>query len=413
MPRHDLELSNRQRAPLELHHPDGLMVHTKNQLRLRQRGPDGVWNPLGTYTTADLLVQVWKPKAVRQLTGFWAVVQEDVAKGDLVRFRLSIADGATPLYWTGSLWRAPADDSEWNTEAEIDAGISSFPFDGSIGFHVKLISGDGTSTPVFHAFYVFWEAFYDPAEDLLRSVHAKLFEEVEISAEDLVDHVDPADEITLVDPLTAPVWVPEEPIQVFNLANDPGRMNDLFASFDGQTVKLASPQTGQLLIRYRGRLHRAHVSTDADVERETLPAVVIHNIAQNRVRDFLLPDYEEPLRSKGVVRIRTMPSRWRYQLQLQCRSQNPLHDKKLADAVQRAFEEKQFVRSQALDEEFVLTARESKTQVNQTDQQLFMRIVLVDVSVWEWPPQYVDVPMAREFVLNREVLTDFDLNVVE
>lgn len=404
MPRYDVDLSNLQKVPEELADPDGLIVHIERQLRLRQLDADGLWASNGVFTTNSMLVRVWRPTLMTELTGFWAVVTEDVAKGDLVRFRLSNEDGVGVFFWTGTLWREPADDTEWNTEEEIDAGISSFPFDGTMGFHVKLISGDGTSTPIFCALYVFFEARYDPAEDVLRSVVGKITEEVEIQANDLVDLIDPIDEINLGDPDRGPVWAPNEPIQVFNQSNDPGLRTDLFDSLAGKVVKLTTPQTGQLLLRYRGSLQGAHVSTDADAERETLPAVVVHNIANNRVRDFLLAEYEEPLRSKGVVRFRTMPARRHYQLQLQCRSQNSLHDKKLADAVQRIFDEKQFVRSRALDVEFVAVAREAATQVNQTEQQLFMRIVLVDLSVWEWGPAFTDVPMIREFILNREPL---------
>ena len=408
MPRHDFDLGNRQKVPEEIHDPNGLLVHIDNEIRLRKLDSAGSYSPIGTYTTGELLVHTWRPGALAELTGFVGYTEEDEDVGDRVFFRLSTDEGTSQLFWSGSEWRVPTSSSEWNSEDEVDAGIGSFPFAGSISFILKLVTGTGASTPVFKAFYIYWEAWYDPSEDIIRSIHQKLVDEVDIHAKLLVN-VDNSDEISFSSDTGTPIWEPAEPIQVFKPAADPGLQNNLFSSFDGSIVKLVSAQTGELLVRYRGRLRQAHVSTEADFEREELPAVVINNLTESRVRDFLYPDYEEALRSRSVVRVRTMPARHDYRFQLQCLSQWPLHDKKLGDAVRRAFDTNEFVRSIALDEDFTLTGLEAVNQVNRTSDQVFMRIVLMTVSVWEWMPAFEDVPMVTDIVTRSWLLSQSGL----
>lgn len=424
MARHDFDLTNPQRTPEVLEDPNERVIHLANQklLRLKQADVDGNWSPNGTYTTSSLLLEVWKPdaKSMKGLLGF-CIFEEEVnaANGDAILFRLGNQDGAQPLYYDkvtdplNPAWRVPATDAEWNTDSEIDEGIETFPFDGSVATFIKLVSGNGKSTPVFRGFYIFWEVRYDPTEDVIRSIHRKLTEEVFINADTciLVEPGDPTDKIDFDTPDMspddgAPIWRPEEPIAVFNEADDPACQNNLFQSFADGCIQLTSAQEGQLLIQYRGRLDRAHVVSDADFEREELPAVIINNVSQPRTRDYLLSDddWPEPLRSKGIVRLRTNPARHAYNFQIQAPAQYALHDKKLADAVRRAFDTKEFVRSIALDEDFTLVGLETVNQINRVGDQVFTRIVLVSVSVLEWMPGFRDVPMLTDLIVNQRLL---------
>lgn len=416
MARFDFDLTNRQKVPEELEDPAGLLIHLNSEIRLRQMDANGVWDPNGAYTSGSMLLRTWRPDALKELTGFCSIeATQDLVVGDLVLFRLSADEGATLLFWdTATLvWRVPVSDAEWNDEMEIDAGISSFPFAGTLSVFLRLETGNGKSTPKFRAFFIFWEAQYDPTEDVIRSLHKKLLAEVEINAELLlsVPVDEPTDLVDFDNPELGgddqvPIWLPAEPIQVYNLDNDPSKQVDLFDSLVGGRVKLTSSQAGELLIQYRGRLRRAHTAADADFERETLPGVVINNLTQSRVRDFLAPDldFEEPLRSKRISRIRTPPCRHDYSFQIQCIASDSLHDKKLADAVRRAFDTKEFVRSLAIDEDMTLTSNETVNQVNQIGNQIFMRIVLVTINYWEWLPAFRDVPMTIDIVRRDRLL---------
>jgi hypothetical protein len=343
-----------------------------------------------------MIAETWRPGGVIEFLGFWGEVREDEAKGDTVRFRLSADEGVTQLFWdivpATPLWRAPANDTEWNTEQEIDAGISAFPFAGSLTTHVQLASGKGDSSPAYLGHYVLWEVRYNVTEDLIRSIFQKLVEEVEVNA-DFVDELeDPADEVVVVDPL----WALDDPVYVFNRTDDPLLTTNLFLGRSGNTLQLVAPQVGEILVRYRGRLDHAHVAPDADFELQELPAVTIESVTEIRFRDFKVPSVEEPLRSRGIVRLRSEPARHSYAFRLVCTSQDPLHDKILADGVRQAFDEKEWVRSLILDEDFPVIQLETVTQSNRVADQVFTRIVNMAVSVIEWIPNYRDVPMVLD-----------------
>lgn len=368
------------------------LVVIEGVLRLRKLDQDGNWSPVGTYGSGSVQLYSWAPTALRELIGFWAELEEDEDAGDTVRFRFSADDGATVLFWDGAAWRVPVDDSEWNSEDEVDAGISVFPFVCSITPVVKLTSGQGDSSPALRNYNFFWEARYDPTEDILRSIQAKLINEVEVNAEFCAQFETSAQELEILDPL----WDIGDPVQVFNRTTDPCLRTDLFSSRAGNLVTLTSPQEGEILALYRGRLgtNHIHVSTDADYQLQELPAVVISNTTQTEVVDFLVPELHEQLRSRAVVRLRTPFSRQTYSFQIRCLAQDALHDKKLADAVRRAFDTKEFIRSLALDENFPTVGLGPVGQSDQVSDQLYARIVSVDVSVKEWLPGYRDVPMA-------------------
>jgi hypothetical protein len=394
--RHDYILANPHVVPLELVDPAGRMYQAGGKLRLRRTNPvTGLWDPVGVYTTGSLQLETWRPTALRAFLGFCAFVEVDTAAGDFVQFRLSTDEGVTALFWDGAAWRAPADDTEWNDEVEVDEGIGSFPIDCSFTTIVRLVTGAGSSTPTFEGYHVFWEARYDPTEDLLRSIHTKITSEVSVNAEFTTELVDPTVVVDLVDL----VWSINSPVEVYHLTDDPCRRTNLLASYTATTVTLVSAQTGPIVVQFRGTPRSVHVaSSDADFELQSLPAVVIQLVGQNRVRDFLVPYFEEPLRSRGEVLLRSTPARHTYVVRIACPAQYSLHDKKLADAVRRAFDEREWVRLLALDEDATLVGLETVGQTDRLPDQVFMRIVDVSVSVLEWLPHYRAVPMVTQIV---------------
>jgi len=111
------------------------------------------------------------------------------------------------------------------------------------------------------------------------------------------------------------------------------------------------------------------------------------------VHDFKVPFIAEPLRSRGVVRLRTQPARKSYTFHITTAAQDSLHDKLLSDAVRRVFDQREFVRSLVLDRDFPVIDLDTVTQTNRVLDQVFERAVVMTISVLEWMPQYKDVPM--------------------
>jgi hypothetical protein len=402
--RHELIVGDKRDVPISLEDSEEEIAHVDGVLRLRRLDGTGTWSPVGAFGSGEILVEVWRPTALRELTGFWAEVVDDRTVGDLARFRLSADGGATQLFWDGATWRAPADATEWNFEEDVDAGISSFSFVDSVAVFLRLESGDGSGTPSFTGHYIWWESAYDVTEDIVRSIHGKLMSEVAINAEEVFEIAESTDEVNL----TEAAWGVDDPVQVFNTTDDPQMTQDLFSLRVGPLITLTSPQLGVLTIRFRGRLKDAHVASDADFELSRLPVVVIANTAQPRVHDYLAPFFEEPLRSLGVGRIRTFPPRHIYDFMLRCVAQYDLHAKKLADAVRRAFDARQWVRSLALDEEFPLVGLESVTAANAVEDQVFTRTVHARVAVLEWLPSYREVPLATDISLRLHPVGSID-----
>ena len=407
MARHDFFVNNPQQSSTLIEDPDDNVIQVDRVLRLKQKDASGSWNPLGTYGEGQVLLETWRPTLMSELLGFWAVVEEEGL--DQVIFRLSPDEGVTELYWDGSSWRAPADDTEWNAEDEVDEGIAKFPFETSVSVVLKLVSATGATTPKFHGFYIFYEVFYDCTEDLLRSVFEKIEAEVRIPALDQFE-LDVPDNLLEV---TEQPWEIVDSIKVYNLTVDPTRQTNLFVSIAGTTITMTSDQVGVIEVRYHGKLSRSqiHISTDGDFQLQTLPALVIMPQGENRVRDDHESRVEEQLRSLSVVRMRNQPARHEYVLALQCISQFSLHDKKLADSTRRAFDSREWVRSLAIDEEFKLVGVETVNQTNQTQNQLFTRTVQVIVSVLEWLPSFRDVPMVRKLTYRQRVAAEVDFEV--
>lgn len=400
MPRHDVDPASIQLQPDELVDPDDNVIHVNGVVRLKKKGADGSWSPTGVYGSGSLLVDVWRPTLVTELTGFWS--REQDTDNGIVGYRISLDEGHTELFWDGVTW-AEALPGQWNTELELDAGVGSLPKSPSYALIVYLESADGTATPSWHGSYLFYEVDYDPSEDLLRSLYYKIVNEAHVAALDHVFHQ--FEEATLQLDLDTTVWKVNEPIRVYDSENDPQHLDNLFQSFDGTQITLVAPTSGNLAVYYRGtfRPDQVHISTDGDYQLQRLPAVVIYDRTQDRVRDDLEPGFEEQLRSKEVVRIRPNPARHTYNVNIRAISQAVPRDRKSSDAVRRAFDTKEWVRSVALDEEFPLVGVELVTQTNQTREQLFERTVQVQVSILEWLPAARDVPMAFKITQRERV----------
>jgi len=397
MARHDAMVGDTRDFRYEIEDPAGRIAHLQDSLRIRKLNPAGSWDPNGTYTTADLLVQTWSPEALTGLLGFWAWT--DAEGDDAVLFRVSADAGVTDLYWTGSAWVTPTLSTEWNTEEEIDAGVSTFPWEGSITTKVQFVSAAGTTTPSLTGFSYFWEPRYDPTVDLCKSLHKKIVEETWILSDYVFEVTIPDNVIEIKDAL----WDISEPVEVYNLTTDPKKTNNLFSSLSGNIVTLSSQQQGTLHVHYRGNLNESqvHVSSDSDIqELQELPAVIINNPVQARVFDDLLAVDPEQLRSIDTVRMRVRPTRHTYTVPLTCLAQNALQDKQLADAVREALDINEFVRSRATDEEMPLVGLERVSPQQKESDQQFARSIQVSVSVLEHMRRHRDVPMVQEINFN-------------
>ena len=393
MPEHNVNFAE---IP-ELADPSLSLIHAKGGLRIRRKNSAGVFDIRGSFTSGEMVFDTWKPRALQELTGFIAHCHLG-SPDDKILFRLSPDEGATPLVWDGANWVAPGGaNPEWNTVEEIDTGISSFPYTGSLSQIVHLESGNGFTTPVLFSTTIFWEACYDVMVDAVESLVGKLLTEVSICGTYCV-LVDSASSVDVADSL----WLVEEPIKVYNRTNDPNQTTDLFVSLVGTTINFVGPQTGEIFVEYKGRLpiSQIHVISDEDEEFETHPAVIIRTTTTELLFDNRVDRFEEFLLSKGVIRERIPPTEHAVDFVLVCETNHAIHTKKLADAIGRSLRQKEFITSLALDEEYPIIRYGTLGERNQVSDKLLRRMVGFTIVALEWYENFRDVPMATKLCVN-------------
>lgn len=196
-----------------------------------------------------------------------------------VRYKLS--DGVNDLYWDGASWVVAAL-SDWNTEAEVAANISSFPITSEkLGVVVNLGTNDIHTTPTLKAV------------DLLMEVEISYFKSLLVSLMRSFKNSDPIDartslysrgtnQISLTDidhnPNIAAV------VGVFDAQNDPEYQSNLFQSYDStsKVVTLTSSVVSgiPLLVRYKQNVEvYLNFASQDYVELERVPAVVFDRVS--------------------------------------------------------------------------------------------------------------------------------------
>lgn len=180
---------------------------------------------------ADLYVATWvtNPEALKGLTGFHADPASGQPAGASARFRLT--DGATEQYHDGGAWVA-AGASDWNTEAEIAANISTFETPTQeFGVLVNLATTDKTVTPAVEGVCLMMDVDLDYLPSIVGD---SLVPSLRETVRPVIDHAMVVDAggavVALLDLETAYNIVTVE--HAFNYSQDPDLLNDILASYD-------------------------------------------------------------------------------------------------------------------------------------------------------------------------------------
>lgn len=387
------------------------LVHVNRELRIRQLDGSGVYSPSGLYASGRITIDAWHPNALRAVTGFKAY--GDSKGTDAILFRLSPDSGTTEMWWNGTAWVTAVDPvTDWNLEDVVDAHIATFPIGDGITQIVRLVSGNGRTTPALHSTYIFYEALYESTVDLMDSLARTLASSLSIQGVFQVTvpipavppGVTPAPSAVVT--IDDPIWTVNAPILVFNDGTDPHHRNNLFVSMAaGNVITMSSAQTGLLTVFYRGTLDlsKIHIASDMDVELADLPAIVLQTPTATRVRYENTPrdTVEEPLRSRSVVRIRRSPTFQDVMTLIQCNAAYELHARKLRDAVRQFLETLENIRSRALDEPLVRTVIGPITSQNDLKEQTYTFNLATTFTVIDWPTEYSDVPSVTSVLLRQ------------
>lgn len=298
-------------------------------LRLRPRDPEtGRYRPDGVLATGEALLAGPPASGLRSLYGFRADMQQN---GGSVLFRLSTNGGSTFLWYDGAIWTPAAGPTDWNTAEEIDGAIPELsPAPGRhLAVAVRLEPSPAGGSPLLRRVAIYLELEVDFWEDLVRSAKRHLQEGLRIRS--LWRGEAPGvSEVTLDTDLAV-----REPVEAFDLAEDPGRTRDLFAGLSEKTVSLSEEATGLVEVRFTG-LPPVHVAPDVDYQLSEIPSVVLQAPRVTEVRKLRSGDRKlDWALARGLVRERPQPVWLAADLLVSCQSERKRETLAMADALAR------------------------------------------------------------------------------
>lgn len=222
------------------------------------------------------------PRALRGWTAYGDTrsTPKDGNGNQVTAVKYRVNNGTSDLWWSGAAWAAPGA-NDWNTLAEIQANFATFPTTArKIRIVWNLSTTDGTLTPYVARASVLFSADV-PAWDeeaLLRTF-----------VRSLRTNLRPETDVTVSWPTTGTTLAfsaldLEEPpanvqavVGAWNITDDQDMVADLFSSYVGGTVTLASPVTAGKNVRLRVQyIPTVAVTTHPDFDEiASLPAVLV------------------------------------------------------------------------------------------------------------------------------------------
>lgn len=266
------------------------MYDDDSRMGVRLKGVFNKWSrknefPLDTDITVRL--PSWNPQAVKG----WVAFQEVSVKPTGTAITWRVSDGTNDYWWSGVAWAIITPlDSEWNTEIEVSANLSTFPFtQRTIQLVARLTTTDKNETPILRSFSLAILAQFDYWEDLiLRSLVPRLRADFQFIVDFYAKLPSITDSFNVKNGATD--FTPEKGWDivgidaVYNDDSDPGHDIDLFDTYNSGTGNVT--MTGGDLASGTGIFVRMKIQPDIIVnfahvdyiEVPNTPVVVIENI---------------------------------------------------------------------------------------------------------------------------------------
>lgn len=343
----------------------------------------------GFYSTIDdIYFRTWTttPKACRQLL-MLEVFPERQPDGAMVLVRLN--DGTDDYYWDGSDWSV-AGAGDWNSEAEINAHISTFPIlpDRTFAVTLNLLSVDGLLvnagevTPTVTEVRVLMQVHIDFLEDIIfRSLMPSIESYITACANHAAIPAPTADTPTLdfgSQRLNTPYNIVG--IQgVYDLTDDIDLLYNLYSSYDSGTgiITLTDnfPAGHRPLILFRYRPEVVYIQHQDYLEVAKLPTIVIQ-----RFEVPIASSYNsialEGIVDKGTYAAVVLddPMRVTLQFRLHGLTASSVDEMRLMSRVMQYFKENTFLTSTGLDDKYRMYLKKEfrdMTNPNRSDERAF------------------------------------------
>lgn len=390
--------------------PDVRLNPDMHWLQLEEQADD-------TYKTDSGLFAKTRVTTLRQLKkwlGFEAVAihPRDDLGADLTSLGFRLSDSTDEFWWNGSVW--VANTTNWNTEAEVAAKIDQFSVDSqSLQIVINLVTTDKTVTPVLKAIKLMFESELEHQEDY---VWRSLIPDLRNKVRPITDHpfVVPTTRNTLDLKVDFKIETPYNVVgidSVYDHTNDPKHLNDLFSSFDPNTLVVtlsASIVGGDVAwVRFIYEPEVAVTTGQEYSEIAKVPALILSEI---ELVDSKEAGQEQSVSNKTAGSVKVLPGPLIADIQFTVRLlTNKAKDQvRLADEMKRYFIENPLLRSKGLDRDFRLWLIEEYRQTTEPTQKEIhsgrLRFRIVEALFFE--KRAVD-----KFVVERFNLSG-DMNVV-
>jgi len=270
-------------------------------------------------------------------------------------------NGTDAYYWNGTAW-AVAAAGNWNTEAEINAHITTFNIlpNRQFGVVVNLRTTDGNVTPSVSEIRVLMEVEIDYLEDIiLRSTVPAI--EAAITPTTNLGQIQPfTSGVTTIDLDDYRKNVPYNIIGikgVFDFDADPNLLYNLYQSFDTSTnvitLNATLPSGHKPLVVARYRPEVVVVQNQDWYEVEKVPMILVQRIEIPTETSYPV-GYDEGIVDKGTYNavVIERPIRATFQFKLHGITASLVDHLRLTSAVIRFFDDNEFIRSVGLDENY-------------------------------------------------------------
>ena len=333
--------------------PDGQALLVYDATKITNRDGNLRLKGSGVYpTTADLLARLPLVDCSTLLS--WEAIDADYDEPEdedgtivgTVRFRLN--DGTSDRWWSGATWAVAGADN-WNTLAQVQANLATFPKTSKkIRIVVELKTTDSRFTPVLHRARLLMRSRVDSAleETLLRTFVATLKTQIRLTADM---------KVSWAGGLTANLSAfPDDTglkvVGMDSVLDSTGA--DLLSSFvPGTGVITLSSDPGAVALTLRLLVEPVvAVATHADwVQLQRLPAIVVETRPEEPVlvgtgRVFFHNRNDDTAKSLAPPRTTNLP------LTLRCVSSRLVDALRLSDAVHTFLKDFPTLRVAALDE---------------------------------------------------------------
>jgi len=309
---------------------------------------------------------VTNPSSVKQWLGFEVVIHHAMTGGaaagvpvmtPITGAGYRLTDGTDEFWHNGAAWEVNTTD--WNTEEQVAANISSFPVTPQkLGVVIQLTTTDLGYTPEVEEIRVLWASDVEFYEDLVyRSLVRALRENIRPITDYLIK---PGTATATIDLDQFPLKTPYNVVgvdSVYDRTDDPDRLVDLLQSYN----------TGTKLITLNATLPTDHVATlrliyEPEVSVTTsqdfyevakVPALVLDDIDFVDAAPLAANDWVTNKGDGSAVKV-FAPIQGDLEVSLLAYTDKGVDQQRLKEAIHRYFENNPTLRSTGLDEQFSL-----------------------------------------------------------